>query len=93
MGRNYTDLCYADKQFFIDTTTKALLNQTYSLTVVAKGIDIYLYINKRCMRQVQDNSASSGKIGLMAFNSKHDTHVCYRNIKIWDLTKDDLHFL
>lgn len=91
MGPDYTDLCYgfANTRFFMDTAIKALFNKIYTLTVVAKGSDILLYVNKQCINHVQDYSASSGKIGLMAYNFQGDTHVCYRNVKVWDLTKDD----
>ena len=62
-----------------------VLNYTNLLTVVAKGSDIFLYINRRCVKQVQDNTAKSGKIGLMAFSYTLDTHVQFRNAQVWDL--------
>ena len=88
VGRDYSDLHCGRQQLFIDKTTKAALNQTYLLTVVAKGSDLFLYINERCMAQVQDNTASSGKIGLMAVNSTHDTHVQFRDVQVWNFMQE-----
>jgi hypothetical protein len=33
----------------------------------------------------QDNTAKSGKIGLMAIGYTHETHVHFRNVQVWDL--------
>jgi eukaryotic-like serine/threonine-protein kinase len=59
--------------------------QAYLLTVVAKGNDIYLYRDKRCVAQIQDDTAASGKIGLMAISYRRYTHVQFRNVQVWDL--------
>ena len=68
------------------------LNQAFLLTAVAKGSDIFLYIHGRCVAHIQDDTARSGKIGLMAVNFTRDTHVQFRDVQVWNLTKDDLPF-
>ena len=62
-----------------------ILNYTNLLTVVARGSDIFLYINGQSVAYVQDNTAKSGKIGLMAISYTQDTHVQFRNVQVWDL--------
>ena len=62
-----------------------ILNYTNLVTVVAKGSDIFLYLNGQSVAYKQDNTAKSGKIGLMAISYTQDTHVQFRNVQVWDL--------
>lgn len=62
-----------------------ILNYTNLITVVAKGNDIFLYINGQSVAYKQDYTAKSGKIGLMAISYTQDTHVQFRNVQVWNL--------
>lgn len=107
IGRDYARLFCAQKRLFSGKTLSfeeglfdagpcgpamEVLNQAHLLTVVAKGSNIFLYINKHCVAQVQDNTAKSGKVGLMAISYRQDTHVQFRNIQVWDLRESVLSF-
>ncbi len=64
---------------------KAKLNQTYLLTVIARGNTMSLYIDKQWMGNVEDSMASSGWIGLEIYAMTQPTEVVYRNVQVWDL--------
>ncbi len=106
VGRDHAELFCDKKQLFSDKTlslkdfsnmggcapSRTALDEAFLLTVVAKGSDIFLYVDRSFVTHVQDDTASSGRIGLMAVNFTHDTHVEFRNIQVWNLPKDVLHF-
>ncbi|GHO87772.1 hypothetical protein [Dictyobacter formicarum] len=70
-----------DKSPFIKTGT----GQTNTLTIIAQGNNIYLYINKRYVGSASDSSYKVGTIGIMAVNRAHDTVVSFNNLHIWRL--------
>ncbi len=61
------------------------LNQTNILTVVARGSDIYLYINGKYVNHVIDTHISFGQIGLFAYAFSQPTGVDFSNLKVWTL--------
>ncbi len=61
------------------------LNQTNTLTVVARGNNIYLYINGIFINHVIDAHISSGQIGLFAYSYSLPTNVEFNNLKVWTL--------
>ncbi|GHO94377.1 hypothetical protein KSF_044250 [Reticulibacter mediterranei] len=61
------------------------LNQWNLLTAVAKGSDLYLYVNKQLVMYCHDSSSSSGTIGVFVIDAGHPTTVQFRNAKVWEL--------
>ncbi len=63
-------------------------NQTNTLTVIARGNDIYLYINQVFLTHVtvnQSGALSSGQIGLFADAINGATQVTYTSVRVWKL--------
>jgi hypothetical protein len=61
------------------------LNQWNLLTAVAKGSDLYLYINRQLVMYCHDSASSNGNIGVFAIDAGHPTTVQFRNAKVWEL--------
>src|SRR6266487_3833668 len=55
------------------------------LTVVARGSNMYLYINKQYVSTVSDDSYKSGQIGVFAEDHTHPTDVAFSNVQVWKL--------
>ncbi len=83
--RTYADFNYGNTLLAKSTSFKANLNQAYVLTVIARGSSLSLYIDKHWMATVEDSSASSGGIGLMAGNFSGDSDVAFTNAEVWNL--------
>jgi len=65
---------------------KAGPNQSNLLTVVARGSNIYLYINKQFVASVHDSTYSSGQIGLLATSfTNPSANVAFSNAQVWQL--------
>ncbi len=65
---------------------KTGLNQSNLLTVIARGNDIYLYINKQYIAKVNDSTFSSGKIGLYALSGDNpQADIAFSNAQVWKL--------
>ena len=65
---------------------KAGLNQTNLLTIVAKGSDIYLFINKQFVTTVSDGTYSEGHVGLCVETEiTSPTTATFNNAQVWDL--------
>jgi serine/threonine protein kinase len=60
-------------------------NQLNLLTVVARGGNIYLYINKQLISLVNDSSSGSGSLGFFGVDGGTATTVVFRNAKVWKL--------
>ncbi|MBO0790545.1 MAG: toll/interleukin-1 receptor domain-containing protein [Ktedonobacteraceae bacterium] len=70
---------------------KADLNHIYLLTVIARNSSLLLYVNKKCIASIVDDSATSGRIGFMAVNhaTQDQAHVIFRNAQVWNLANND----
>jgi hypothetical protein len=62
------------------------LNQTNLVTIVARGEDVFLYVNKVFAGEIADNTYLNGAIGLVANDDTQSTDVAYTNLKIWNLS-------
>ena len=62
------------------------LNQTNVIAVVAEHNTISLFINRQQIASVQDNSYTTGYIGLDADANNDPTEVVYSNAKLWTLS-------
>jgi len=58
---------------------------TNLLTVIAKGSNLYLYVNKQCVGSLNDATYNSGKIGVFAGDNNNATDVAFRNVQIWKI--------
>lgn len=60
-------------------------NEKTTLTLIAKGSQIYLYADQQFLTYLQDTTYTSGFLGLMANNSNSPAEAVYTNAKIWKL--------
>ena len=60
-------------------------NQTNLITVIARGKNFYLYINKQYVDSTNDGTYTSGQIGVYAESDTSQTEVIFRNARIWKL--------
>jgi DnaJ-like protein len=65
---------------------KTGLNQTNLVTVVAKGSDLYLFVNQKFLDQESDSTYKSGQIGVFGgdFASK-SADIAYTNAQVWTI--------
>jgi hypothetical protein len=66
-------------------TIKTAAGQPNLLTVIARGKDIYLYINQQFVASTSDGSYSTGEIGVFAGNNGNNTDVGFSNMRVWTL--------
>ena len=83
-GLGICNFHYGDKQL-AESAIRANLNQAYLLTAIARGSSISLYVDKQWVATVEDNSASSGGIGLMAGDFANTADVAFRHVQVWNL--------
>jgi len=81
---NGGDLVYGHTQL-ATFSTPISLNQTYLLTVIARGSRIWLCVDKHVVAIVQDSSASSGGFGFLAGDFSNAADVAYTNMQVWIL--------
>jgi len=60
-------------------------NQTNTVTVVARGGNIYFYINGQYLDSASNNMFTSGKIGVFAESNTNSTDVAFSNAEVWQL--------
>ena len=63
-------------------SSSIFIQQSDTLTAIARGSDIYLYVNQHFLTHVIDNSSQSGEIGLLAASA---STVVFNNLKVWEL--------
>jgi hypothetical protein len=65
---------------------KVGLNQPNLLSVMARGRDFNLFINKHFVKSIQDNTYAAGAIGLGADNTMStSTDAAFSNAQVWKL--------
>jgi hypothetical protein len=64
---------------------KTAAGQVNTLTVIARGKIMYLYINKQFIASASDSTYSSGSIGVFAGDVKNPTDVAFQNARVWSL--------
>ena len=67
----------------ISPAFKTGLNQSNTITVVAKGSNFSLFINRQYVASASDTNFTSGQIGLIADEDTHSTDVAYSNLQVW----------
>jgi|GEM_PF-3053810 len=66
----------------IPKTGSVFIQQSDTLAAIARGSDIYLYVNQHFLTHFSDTSAQIGEIGLLAAGA---STVVFNNLKIWQL--------
>lgn len=61
------------------------LNQSNTITVVARGGSMYFYINGQYLDGVSNSTLSSGKIGVFGESNTNPTVVAFSNAEVWQL--------
>jgi eukaryotic-like serine/threonine-protein kinase len=64
---------------------KTGLNQTNTLTIIAREQHISLYINQQYVADVNGGPTITGKIGVMAVCWTQPTEMVFHNAKVWQL--------
>ncbi|HTD20251.1 MAG TPA: hypothetical protein VK667_12050 [Ktedonobacteraceae bacterium] len=59
--------------------------QTNLLTLVARGNNMYFFVNKQYAGSINDGAYKSGQIGLMVDNRTGSTDVAFKNAQVWKL--------
>jgi hypothetical protein len=67
------------------TDIKKGVGQVNLLTVIAKGNDIYLYVNQQYITHVTDSSYAKGQIGLFGSNGGNPTDAAFSNAQVWQI--------
>lgn len=67
------------------TLIKTGQNQTNTITVVARGSNIYFFINSQYLDSVSNDMFSSGKIGVFGESNTNSTDVAFSNAQVWQL--------
>ena len=57
--------------------------QTNVLTVVARGSNLFFFVNKQFVASVSDNTFSGGAIGVVAGDISHPTDVAFTHAEVW----------
>lgn len=84
----YYDELSTGQQTIQDGTSAAIKtgpNATNIVTAVAKGGNIYLYVNKQSIVSIYDTTYSAGQIGLVAEEGSEPTDVAFQNVEVWTL--------
>ena len=89
---NYQLFLYTDSQWYstiLNSTSPAIkqgLNQTNLIAVIAQGNSIGLFVNHQLIDSVNDNTYSSGRIGVIVDpigGNGYPTEVVFSNAKVW----------
>ena len=65
------------------TALRKGLNQANLIAVIARGSNIYLYVNRHYLGSVNDNTYHSGYIGMSASESQKPTEVAFSHMQVW----------
>jgi hypothetical protein len=61
------------------------LNASNTIAVVAKGSNIYLYVNQKYLASTTNSTYSSGSIAVFAEDHTNATEVAFSNVQVWQL--------
>ncbi len=84
----YYDESSTGQQTIQDGTSSAIKtgpNAANLVTAIAKGGNIYLYVNKQSIVSIYDTTYSAGQIGLVAEEGSEPTDVAFQNVEVWKL--------
>jgi flagellar basal body-associated protein FliL len=61
------------------------LNQPNTITVVAKGSNLFFFINGQYLDSVNNTTLGTGKIGVFGESNTNSTMVAFSNAEVWQL--------
>ena len=61
------------------------LNQPNLITLIARGSQLTVFVNKQYVDTVSDGLYKGGQIGLIAYYKSSPTEVAFSNLQIWKL--------
>ena len=64
---------------------KTAPGQTNLITVIARGSNLYFFVNKQFVASVSDSTFTHGAIGIVAGDHTHPTEVAFTNAEVWAL--------
>jgi len=64
---------------------KTGLNQVNLLSIVARGAQIAVFVNKQPIAEINDSAYQKGQIGLAADEDNNTTDVAYTSAQVWTL--------
>ena len=64
---------------------KSGLNQANTIALVARGNNLYFYINNQFVDTASDGTFTSGKIGVFGEDSTNPTDAAFTNAQVWQL--------
>jgi flagellar basal body-associated protein FliL len=67
------------------SSIKTGLNQVNLLSIVARGAQIAVFVNKQPIAEINDSTYQKGQIGLAADEDNNTTDVAYTNAQVWTL--------
>jgi hypothetical protein len=67
------------------TSTAYKKGQTNLIAIVARGSNIYIYINKQYTGSINDGTYASGQIGVLVDDHTNPTDVAYSDAQVWTL--------
>jgi type II secretory pathway pseudopilin PulG len=84
---NYSNNQGSQAALLLTGTTRVMkgLNQSNEITVVAQKTTMYFYLNRQYLGNSNDNSYTSGEIGVFAESAKNPTDVAFSNAKVWKI--------
>jgi hypothetical protein len=62
------------------------LNQMNTVTVIARGSHLYLYVNGQFINSIIDTTYTSGPIGFTGGSNSGPVDVAFSNVKVWNLS-------
>ena len=68
--------------------SSALINtgqQSNTITIIARGSNLYFYINQQYLDGTTDTNYLSGQIALFGESNTNSTNVAFSNLKIWTI--------
>jgi len=60
-------------------------NRANQIAIVARGSNIYLYVNQQYLTSLTDSTYSSGSIAVFAEDHTNSTEVAFSNAQVWNL--------
>jgi len=76
-----------DARSLLSSVTPAMkgLNQPNLITLIARGSQLTIFVNKQYVDTVSDTLYKGGQIGFMAYYKSNPTEVDFSNMQIWQL--------
>jgi hypothetical protein len=79
----YVDRVGSHAKTLTHGTSSLISNHSDTLTVVARGSNLYLYVNKQYLTSLSDGSLTSGQIGVAADYTDQPTEIAFNQAQVW----------